>query len=509
MKDYFYSFIYSILGILFLLFSQITFANYFGTSVSSDNYSWVIGTATILFGFASNSFKTSITPFIHRYNIGVDNIYISIFWFYIYFLVIQVVCVLIFYFNLDFILEKFTKFDFSRRNDLYRLFFALIPFLFINGLTSINIAVLSSFSKYRKQFFVQNIINPLLLILIIFTFHLKYGIYAVILGNTLGILFVYFSTLHSIIKLFKFNNPKKIILNEIVSFIKFDYYYKLIYLVSFISDITQKYLLSGLNIGSSAYINYADKVVKLSDVTLNSSISPIILTELSKKSKFSKDIMFDSYTKYFNILSFLIIPISTLSFFVSKHIVSFLFFYGNFSIVSVENTNVALKALIFSIIPTTLLVLNNKMYAALNDSKTGLYISLPFYILYGFIYFLFAKYFGFTGLCLATTFNATISLIISTILLKYKHFNFSILSLLKNFIKYLILSIFIFSIFSYFFIDFENIYTSKFYNLFNISLISFGLLIYLYASYLIKDSIALEIINYLQIKIFKYRNFHK
>ena len=65
-------------------------------------------------------------------------------------------------------------------------------------------------------------------------------------------------------------------------FLKFDLVYKSTYLVSLFAELTSKYILSGLQVGSTAYINYADKILKISDVSFNTSISPVLLTDLSK-----------------------------------------------------------------------------------------------------------------------------------------------------------------------------------------------------------------------------------
>lgn len=439
-KEYLFPIFSSTIGLFIILFSQIVFAKFFGTGLEADNYSWVIGTITIIFGLSHNSFKNSITPIFLDKKVSSSNYFGLSLAFYLYYLSIQTILVFLIYFNLDIILKSLTKFEFSRIPDIKNLFILFMPFVFLKGLITINYAILSSLSKFKFQFFIEKILNPLIFLLSIIFFYEKYGIISAVIGMNAAALILFSGSLFSILNKIKIKNLNFDFKLKFIEFIKFDMIYKSTYVVSLFAELMSKYILSGLKVGSTAYINYADKVLKISDVSFNSSISPVLLTDLSKSVANKKNNLIKKFEYIFQTLCFIIIPLTFYIYFSSEEITKVLFFRGEFDFESVKFTKTALEFMIFSTISVTLLILNNKIYASLKDSKTGLYISIPSYLIFGLNYYFLGSNFGFLGIAMAITINSFISLIISSLLIHQIHFKFNYKKLILIFFKYVIIA---------------------------------------------------------------------
>jgi putative peptidoglycan lipid II flippase len=499
-KEYLFPIFSSTIGLFIILFSQIVFANFFGTGLEADNYSWVIGTVTIIFGLSHNSFKNSITPIFLDKKINKENYFGLSVSFYLYYLLIQSILVLLIYLNLELILISLTKFEFSRVPDLKNLFILFLPFVFLKGFTTINYAILSSLSKFKFQFFIEKILNPLTFLFSIIFLHKEYGIKSAVIGMNIAALLLFSGSFISVLRKI---NLRKINFNfksKFIEFLKFDLVYKSTYLVSLFAELTSKYILSGLQVGSTAYINYADKILKISDVSFNTSISPVLLTDLSKSINDNKKNLIKRFENIFQVLAFIIIPFTFYIFFSSEEIIKILFYRGEFGLESVNFTKTALKLMIFSTISVTLLVLNNKIYASSKDSKTGLYISVPCYCIFGFNYYLLGSYYGFLGIAIAISINSFISLFISSFLIYRIHFKFDYKKLILVFLKYLIvgavIGFFTNFITSLILVDPNSLFYSLFYLLLFIAsfLISYILLLFI-----LNDDLARKIFRYMKI----------
>lgn len=187
--------------------------------------------------------------------------------------------------------------------------------------------------------------------------------------------------------------------------------------VNEVNIIIDRTLVSGLEEGSIAALNYSSKLIGFVTGVFIVSIITIIYPKMSKLSaKFEYKILKVYILKIFSIISLIIVPITIITVAYSNDIVRIIFQRGSFNIQSTQMTSIALIAYSIGLLAIGYREVLTKIYFSLKDTKTPMIngaIAVIFNIILNLI---LIKKIGFVG----SAFSTSITAIITTILLSRK-----------------------------------------------------------------------------------------
>ena len=365
-----------------------------------------------------------------------------------------------------------------------------IPFLIFVSLASFFSAILNSHNRFAEAAAAPIILNIVLIIILIFSkvlnddlvYYLSYG---VTFSGIIQFIFLYFFVKkHFKLKLninFRVSNKVKFFFNKLLPSI-------------FSSGVTQINILIGTIIasfqaGAVSYLYYADRIYQINLAIAGIALGVVVLPQLSKhiQSK-NKEKISLIQNKAVELCLFLSLPASIALLLGSEEIVSALFGYGSFDIVSIANSSKALFYFAFGLPAFALIKIFSSFFFANDDTKTPFYISLVSVILNVSISVYYFKEIGFIIIPIATSISAWFNTTILFLYLLNKDlFKFKQIFLLQ-FIKISFASIIMGIFFRHLLTSFHN-YLEYGYSLKAIFILIFvflSLLFYLLVSFLIK-----------------------
>jgi len=186
------------------------------------------------------------------------------------------------------------------------------------------------------------------------------------------------------------------------------------------SEIVDKFLASGLNIGSITYLHFSIAIFRLPFSFISQAINSVILKEFSDKiALFDKNKAKRLFLDGIKTNLFLLTPVSILMILLSDPIVSLLFERGKFNIFMVHNTSIALKFYSIGLIGWGIHSLTTRIFSARIDIKTSM--TLNFFMLLTNIalsIYLVTTPLKFAGLALATSISFILFSFIRFVVLK-------------------------------------------------------------------------------------------
>ena len=331
----------------------------------------------------------------------------SIFNFLLIFLLILVLLAEIFMGGLMFLISPgFVKDPekFSLAVDLGRITF---PFLLFVSLSSFFSAILNSHGKFAVAAAAPVVLN-IFLIASIFIAKLvdqsfvKYMSFAVLLAGIIQLLIL-------IIYSKKYFKPKVTFKYNFSKDVK-TFFHKLLPSI-FSSGVMQINILVGTIIASFqasavSYLYYADRIYQLPLAISGIAVGTVILPSLTKTIFHeSKKKVFFIQNRAVELSLFLSIPAAIGIIVGSKEIISSLFGYGSFDIVSIQNTSKALSIFAYGLPAFSLLKVYSNFYFARQDTVFPFKISLLTVFLNILISIVFFEQYGFLSIAAGTTFS--------------------------------------------------------------------------------------------------------
>ena len=330
------------------------------------------------------------------------------------------------------------------------------PFLIFVSLASFFSAILNSHNKFAVAAGAPIILNILLISVLIYGKYLNddlvvYLSYAVSLAGLIQliILIIFSRKYYKAVLNFDFKIPSSVKL-----------FFKKLLPSVFSSGVTQINILIGTIIASFqasavSYLYYADRIYQINLAIAGIAIGTIILPNLSKNVQShdkSKIILIQN--KALELSLFLSLPATMALMIAPTEITSALFGYGEFDILSVNNSAKALFYFAIGLPAFSIIKIFSSFLFARHNTRIPFYFSLISVIINIIISLYFFKDVGFIIIPIATTISSWINCLLLFIYLKNnKYFSIElnlIKSLIKIFISTIITSILFYNLVSYF-----------------------------------------------------------
>jgi putative peptidoglycan lipid II flippase len=262
----------------------------------------------------------------------------------------------------------------------------------------------------------------------------------------------------------------------------------------FSSGVTQINILIGTIIasfeaGAVSYLYYADRIYQINLAIAGIAIGTVVLPQLSKHVKSHKKKKINLIqNKALELSLFLSIPATTALIIASEEIISALFGYGSFDVLSVKNSAKALFYFAIGLPAFSLIKIFSTFFFARHNTKIPFYISLISVLLNVLISIIFFKEIGFLIIPIATTISSWFNALLLFTFLKIKNlFSFNLV-FVDRFVKILLASLLMGIFFNYvihFFND-KLIYQASFKAVYLVGTVILGFIFYLLIAILIK-----------------------
>lgn len=278
--------------------------------------------------------------------------------------------------------------------------------------------------------------------------------------------------------------------------------------VNEINIIVDRSLVSGLEQGSIAALNYASKLIGFITGVFIVSIVTIVypkMSELSVKNNFKK--LKEYIVNVLEIITVIIVPISIISIMYSEDIVRIIFQRGSFDSKSTYMTSMALGAYSVGLIGIAYREILTKAYFSIKDTKTPMVNGVIAVILNIVLNIILIKKIGFIGSAVATSIIAIITSMLLSWNLKHKIGKIFKFNIVINLIKIVTASIL------------STLLTNNIYNNFQISeelliqliwlflIIALNLIIYVIVLILLKERVIIN--NLKKLEDFKLKRNEK
>ncbi len=450
---------------------DITIANFFGINIETDSFYTAFRLPNMLRKiFAEGAFTYVFIPILSEYKQKYSKKKINELISTVYFILLLILIIITI---LGIIIApqiiKIMSPGFIKDKNKFQLTVNILkitfPYIILISLSSYLTSILNIWNVFLPPTFIPIILNTTIIFcnLFIIKYFNKpiYGLaWSIIIGGILQLIYQKISIKYLPLKI-KFNkinlfHPgiKKIFINICPVILGMLMYQ--------ISQILNSNITSYLQEGSTSWIYYADRLIELPLSIIGTTISSILLTQLSNSYHKNDKLKFNNLiNKYIKITLLLSIPISIFLIFTSKFIIITLFKYGKFTIKDVLMTSKILIAYAFGLTGLIFIKIITPCFYSQYNTQIPIKIALLNLISTQIINIFTIKIFKYSGLALSISISSYINSIILYLQLKKK----KIIDIKYNWIL-LIIKIIISSIIMLFSLNFfYNYSTNNFINL--------------------------------------------
>lgn len=484
---------------------DIVLANTYGTSMYSDAYIVANNIPIVLFTVVSTAISTSFIPMYSEVNEKKGNSEALLFTnnFINILLIISIFITVIGELFPSLLVKIFASgFSHEAYNVTIQFTQILLPSVIGIAIMSVSGSYLQLKNDFLPISYVTLPNNIIVIISIIIAFYYNKP-YILAIGTLIGM----FSQLAYYYPFLKKNDFKyKLYFN-----IKDEYIKKTIIMilpvfigaaVNEINIIVDRSLVSGLEQGSIAALNYASKLIGFIIGVFIASIVIIAypkMSELSVKNNANK--LKEYIINILEVITVIIIPISVISIIYSSDIVRIIFQRGSFDSKSTYMTSMALAAYSIGLIGIAYREILTKAYFSIKDTKTPMLNGVIAVILNIILNIILIKKIGFIGSAVATSIIAIVTSILLSWNLKYKIGKMFEFKVIVNFVKIVVAAIL------------ATVLTNKIYSIFQIRggflvqliwlflIIALNLIIYIIVLILLKENVIIN--NFKKLKNFK------
>lgn len=398
-------------------------------------------------------------------------------------------------------------FDLPTQKLTINLTLILFPAILFNILTILGTSILQAFKKFTVPSLIK-LILPLIIILALYLFRKKIGVYILSFAFLTTALLEFIFIFYALCKIglryslsFKWRDPviKKMII-LVTPFI-------LSTILAQASTVTNRMLASELTTGSLSALYYAERIIKLISQIFLFAIPIVSFPTFAEKiTKGEHQALLDAISLTCRLILFIIIPISIGLIILRLPIVQIIFQRGEFTLKDSQMTAIAVLFFAFGLFATGITNILANVFYSLEKTKSLVAISIVVIIINIILNFILVHPLKHGGLALATSITNIVSLIFHGYLLGRFYPPIKKLWQDKYYLIILLPSI-IMGIFTYLlnYVIYSNLSNrTLFQQIINLSLvIGPSIIIYFICSYLFKLKELQLIIDLLQSKIRK------
>ncbi len=301
------------------------------------------------------------------------------------------------------------KFD-----ELVRIARIVFPFLILISITSIYSSILNSNNKFALSAALPIILNLVLILSLLIAYYtssnyLIFLSWSVIVAGIIQVLLLSYALRKQKIII---NFTKKIISNNTKRFVK-------LFSASFFSSgLLQINILIGTVIasyesGAISYLYYSDRVYQLPLALIGIAIGTTLLPSISSKIKNETREKINQTIEQTLLFALIFsVPASVGIYALSEQIISVLFERGEFDNESTLNTSEALKFYSIGLIAFIVMKIYTPIFFAYENAKPTLYVTAINLIFNTSLSIVLFIYIGFTGIALATSISAWLSILV-------------------------------------------------------------------------------------------------
>ncbi|MGU8962053.1 murein biosynthesis integral membrane protein MurJ [Clostridium perfringens] len=427
------------------LFRDVALANTYGTSIYSDVYIISSNIPIVLFSVVAVAISTCFIPIYSEVceNEGKSN---AIKFMNNFINILLVISLIITIFGEIFPGGLVKIFAYGFDKEAYNLTVNLTKILMPNVIIIALMSVMGSYLQLNKDFIpisYVSIPNNIIVIISIFLAYYKKNIYILAIGTFIGMmsqLIYYYPFMkkhkykHSLYINIKDKYIRNICIMIVPVFISAA--------VNQINTIVDRTLVSGLEQGSIAALNYATKLIGFITGVFIVSIITIIYPKMSKMAAKRKLNELKNYSiEVLMNISVILIPITLITIVYSKDIVRIIFQRGSFNEQSTYMTSIALAAYAIGLVGIGFREVLTKAYFSLKDTKTPMINGIVAVLFNIILDIILIKKIGFVGSALATSIASILTSILLLTRMK-KHFeSFINFKIILNFFKIIIVAI--------------------------------------------------------------------
>ncbi len=421
-------------------FKETIFANYFGTTATSDAYAIAIQVPEVIFAFIWEAIATVFIPIytdkLHNEGKAASKKFFSN--------ILTIVCLIsIVFIVLGEFLASAVVYLFAPglSAETHALTVSLMrwifPILFFEGI----IRVLTGVSNVHDEFVAPRVLSCLRnigIIVFIVLFVQKFGIYAAAFGFLTGMMIECFFV---IIKTRKYADY------SLTLDLKDDALKKAVAMAlplilgigaRELNHLADKIIASFFHAGSISSLNYASKLSSIIETTILSNVVFLLYPRYSALAASNqKKELVSVYEKTVNICMFICIPTILGIFFLRQELVSIAFERGAFNSDSVKIVSELFTIYIVSAMFTTINGASVKVFAACGDTKRASVNALIGVLVNIVLNIILSYFWGIYGLAIATLTASAVMCARLFILIKLKICQFSVIPLFINAIKYI------------------------------------------------------------------------
>lgn len=416
------------------LVSSALIAYHFGTGQEIDSFLWVAYFVMLFYGITLANWNSAIVPVLteiqNKDGIEKEKEFIS--FIFTWATIIILLATILLYSSAEFFVDKFANFDENRSLLATNILKIMSLYYLFTSLFNISEVILNSYREFKTPYFLKVILSPLVIITSVYFFAEEYGINSLIAGNIISFFLIFMSIIYFFIKRNVFSSG--IILLFEKSYLKSVFRILLpLYFSQILNsavEIFSKYLLTGFQVGTIAFISYAERLINIINSAFSDNLSKMYFTEYGHilhdkgKSELAK-----MYEKNLYLVWMIVIPISSILFFFGDYILGILFKRGNFTEESLVNTFIALKMLSIGIFAWSGHLFTGKLFATLKDTIIGMYLIVPNSIIMITMYYYLSKQMGFEGVALSSSLSAIYSFTLLLAIFYFRHYKLPIIKI--------------------------------------------------------------------------------
>lgn len=405
-------------------FRDISLSFVYGTSIISDAYLISISIPTVIFTGLISSMMTAYMPIVNNIKdkkevSKFNNNLLSII------VVFSFIMSIIFFLGSGVLIKIFGS---GLNNEAFKLASSFLkvtiwclPFLSSGFLF---VAILQQSENYIQVGMNGIILNIFILLgIFISKYNLIFLTIMVLIGYIVQSAYFYFITRRN--KLLSFHFIIRLKDRNIIKMFKLMIPVFLGQIIGEINNIVDKNLASRLAIGTITSLDYSYKIIAMIQGIAIFPIATVVFTKISKIIKNNRTSAYNIINTTINIGSMIIIPINVFLFFYSREIIKLFFYRGAFDIEALLRTTDCLEMYSLGLTPFALRCIIEKIFFADSDSKTPMITSVIGIFFNIILNIIFMRYYGHSGIALATSCSFWINFILLFIITKkrYKIFN--------------------------------------------------------------------------------------
>lgn len=423
---------------------EVLIANYYGTTLETDAFLMADTVAHTLFTLIGAGISTVFLPIYKTKTIEKGSKDANLFANKVISLYVLLSCFLVILgvvFSKDIAIvfaPRFSREGIVLTSNMIKLIMPQFIFIIISAIIAAMLQSKEQFLGYQ----LRELPPSFMVIISIFLFKEKIGIYALLVGSFLGSFFKLLIQLPFINWKYRFKIEFKFNDNDIKKMFFLMGPVILGTAVNQINILVDRMLASGLSVGSISALNYAGRLINVINSFLIISSTTIVFPMFTQniiEKNFKK--LARLYKNTIILLSIILAPITIISFCLKNQLIKIIFERGQFNSNATELTASIFSFYILSIIFIAIREVTNKVLYSFSNTKIPMLNSIFGVILNIILNIFLVKKIGAPGLALATSITALLTSLLLINSLKKTEVDYKFREIFKSLLKILLVSL--------------------------------------------------------------------